>query len=394
MGSDKYIDYYELLQVHPKADLESIKKMYYTLMQQHHPDKGGSTEVAIKLTEARDVLMDSKKRREYDQERNLRLLEKMKSLTRENESREKAKEKKVKPNNIVAKNCPVLSSYGVLVPDERGNRILIINQEGEITWEYGKFGSIYSNKLKSPRFANFVNNQNILITDSGNSKVLEVNHKKETIWEFGTGESGHSSQTLDNPSSCTKLNNGNYLICDTNNKRVIEVNNVGEIVWQYGDLKDNKMFGKSLLSLVSKSTYQLFTPTSAQRLDNGNTIISDIGNKKIIEVSTDKKTVWQYPPKKSEKNLIGANFIYRLANNNTIFTFDRVYEINTSGDTVWVYNKNTSDIDINWAYKVDNNQYLINITRIVRRGVNQEIMMVDVNGKTLWRYYYSQYKHV
>ncbi len=394
--SDKYFDFYELLQVHPKAGTDVIKKAYYTLMQQNHPDKGGSDEIAKKINEAYKILTDANLRKVYDQARNMRLMERVKSITRE-VIKDKAKDKKVKPANVISKNCPVLSSYGVLVPDERGNRVLIINQDGEITWEYGKFGTSFSNKLKMPKFANFIDSQNILITDTGNAKVLSVNHKKDTIWQFGTGEHSHSDHTLDNPLSCTKTANGTYLISDTGNRRVIEVNPVGEIIWQYGDLKDTKMFGKSLLPIVNKSTYLLFTPVFAQRLDNGNTLISDVGNKRIIEVSPDKKIIWQYPPKKSDKkenNFSCANFCYRLQNGSTIYCFDKVCEINNAGDLQWNYNKNVNDIDINWAYKVENNNYLVNITRIVRRGINQEIMMVDTNGKTLWRYYYSQYKHV
>lgn len=394
MSLDKYTDFYELLQVHPKAGTEVIKKAYYTLMQQNHPDKGGSDDMAKKINEAYEILLDEKRRKEFDTERNLRLLEKMKSLTKTNDDKNKVKEKKVKATNIVSKNCPVYSTHGVLVSDERGNRILIINSDGDIVWEYGKFGSLQANKLKNPKFAQF-SGQNILITDTGNSKVIEVNNKKETVWQFGTGESAYSNQTLDNPSDCTKLQNGNYLITDTGNKRVIEVNPLGQIVWQYGDLKDTKMFGKSLFSLVGKSTYQLFTPVSSQRLDNGNTLISDIGNQKIIEVSPDRKTVWQYPPKKIEKkDFCGANFVSRTSNSNVMFTLDKVYEINQDGTLIWIYNKNVNDIDINWAYRVDNNQILVNITRIVRRGINQEIMMIDNSGKTLWRYYYSQYKHL
>ena len=393
MNSGKYTDYYELLQVHPKAGTEVIKKAYYILMQQNHPDKGGSEDTAKKINEAYETLIDEKKRKEFDTERNLRLLDKMKSLTKETDQKEK-KEKKAKSSNIISKNCPVYSSHGVLVNDERGNRILIINQEGEIVWEYGKFGTLQANKLKNPKFANF-SGQNILITDTGNSQILEVNSKKDTIWQFGTGEGGYGSQNLDSPNSSTKLQNGNYLIADTGNKRVIEVNPVGQIVWQYGDLRDTKMFGKSLFSIVGKSTYQLFSPVSAQRLDNGNTLISDIGNKKIIEVSQDKKTIWQYPPKKTDKkDFEGANFAFRTANSNTVYTLDKVYEVNQDGVLVWHYNKNVNDIDINWSYRVDNNQTLVNITRIVRRGINQEIMMIDNLGKTLWRYYYSQYKHI
>lgn len=396
-NTPKFTDYYELLQVHPKAGIDVIKKAYYTLMQQNHPDKGGSEELAKKINEAYRVLTDNDLRKEYDQDRNLRLLERVKSITREASQKEKPKEKKSRPANVISKNCPVYSSYGVLVADERGNRVLIINQEGEITWEYGKFGSAFSNKLKMPRFANFVDGQNILITDTGNSRILEVTHKKETLWQFGIGENSNSDKTLDNPLSCTKIQNGNYLICDTGNRRVIEVKNTGEIIWQYGDSKDTKMFGKSLLPLVNKSTYTLFYPTFSQRLENGNTLIADSGNKRLIEVTPDKKIAWQYPPKKSERKetgFSGANFCHRINNGNIIYCFDKIYEINQSGDIHWHYSKNISDIDITWAYKVDNNQIIVNITRLVRRGINQEIMMIDLHGKTLWRYYYSQYKHV
>jgi hypothetical protein len=396
MGDSKYIDFYELLQVHPKAGSEVIKKAYYTLMQQNHPDKGGSEELAKKINEAYNVLTNTDLRKRYDHERNLRLIEKVKANSRAVENVDK-KEKKPKPANVISKNCPVLSSYGTLVSDERGNRVLIINSEGEITWEYGKFGTIYSGKLKSPKYAQFIDNQNILITDSGNSRIIEVTAKKDTLWQFGTGEKGYGPQTLDNPSSSVKLPNGNYLICDTGNKRVIEVNKVGEIVWQYGDLKDNKMFGKSIFgSMFNKTSDILFNPVFAQRLENGNTLISDTGNRKLLEVTSDKKVVWQFPPKKDEKKeyFFGANFVQRLPNGNTLFSFDKIYELNPEGEVIWTYGRNVSDLDINWAYKPDHNTLLFSMTRVVRRGVNQEIMMTDLNGKTLWRYYYSQYKHV
>jgi curved DNA-binding protein CbpA len=176
--SVKYVDFYELLQVHPKAGVDVIKKAYYTLMQQNHPDKGGSEEIAKKINEAYRVLTDTDLRKRYDYERNLRLLEKVKSISKEQEVADKAKDKKVKAANVISKNCPVLSSYGALVSDERGNRVLIISSEGDITWEYGKFGTVYANKLKSPKFANFVDGQNILITDTGNANVMEISQKK------------------------------------------------------------------------------------------------------------------------------------------------------------------------------------------------------------------------
>lgn len=61
-------DYYEILQVHPKATLAVIKKAYRTLLLElgNHPDQGGSAEQASLITEAYRVLSDATRRAEYD----------------------------------------------------------------------------------------------------------------------------------------------------------------------------------------------------------------------------------------------------------------------------------------------------------------------------------------
>ncbi len=61
-------DYYELLQVHPKASQAVIKKAYRTLLLElgHHPDQGGDPAVAALITEAYQVLGDPTRRLEYD----------------------------------------------------------------------------------------------------------------------------------------------------------------------------------------------------------------------------------------------------------------------------------------------------------------------------------------
>jgi DnaJ domain len=65
------IDYYEVLQVHPRASAEMIKKAYRTLMGEMggHPDLGGDEERAKLLNEAHTVLGDPDLRRAYDQAR-------------------------------------------------------------------------------------------------------------------------------------------------------------------------------------------------------------------------------------------------------------------------------------------------------------------------------------
>lgn len=64
----KHVDYYELLQVSPKAHTEVIRSAYRTIMSKldNHPDKGGDEEKAKLINEAYEVLMDSNKRSIYD----------------------------------------------------------------------------------------------------------------------------------------------------------------------------------------------------------------------------------------------------------------------------------------------------------------------------------------
>lgn len=68
------IDYYEILQVHPRASQEMIKKAYRTLMgeMRAHPDLGGDEERAKLINEAHTVLGDPALRRAYDNARGAR----------------------------------------------------------------------------------------------------------------------------------------------------------------------------------------------------------------------------------------------------------------------------------------------------------------------------------
>jgi len=63
-------DFYNILEVSPKARAEVIQAAYRTLMQIYHPDKNKADErVARNLNEAKQTLLDSKKREEYDKNR-------------------------------------------------------------------------------------------------------------------------------------------------------------------------------------------------------------------------------------------------------------------------------------------------------------------------------------
>ncbi len=62
--------YYDLLEVSPKARTSVIDAAYKALMKEYHPDHGGDGKVARLLNEAKEVLLNDKKREKYDFNRN------------------------------------------------------------------------------------------------------------------------------------------------------------------------------------------------------------------------------------------------------------------------------------------------------------------------------------
>ena len=57
---------YQILGVHPKASSADIKTAFRKLASEHHPDKAGDADQFDQIKQAHDILMDDKRRAEYD----------------------------------------------------------------------------------------------------------------------------------------------------------------------------------------------------------------------------------------------------------------------------------------------------------------------------------------
>ena len=68
MASAATINYYDLLQINPRAEPETIERVYRILAARYHPDnqQSGDPERFQQLTEAYEVLSDPRCRSEYD----------------------------------------------------------------------------------------------------------------------------------------------------------------------------------------------------------------------------------------------------------------------------------------------------------------------------------------
>ena len=81
--SDDAVDYYEVLQISPSAEPETVHRVYRLLAQRYHPDNSatGSARRFHEITEAYHVLSDPERRARYDQVHALRQRDRWRVVT-------------------------------------------------------------------------------------------------------------------------------------------------------------------------------------------------------------------------------------------------------------------------------------------------------------------------
>ncbi|HZL34124.1 MAG TPA: hypothetical protein VFC78_02370 [Tepidisphaeraceae bacterium] len=159
-------------------------------------------------------------------------------------------------------------------------RILEINPNGKVAVEVPIQAQTHDLHLQT-RMTRKLGNGNYLVPQLLDKVVREYTPAGKIAWEYKTPESPAECW----PFTAIRLENGNTLIDCTHGKICIEVDQAGKIVWQ--------------LSNADLPEPLLIDVCGAQRLPNGNTVISSYGSNKpgavrLIEVTPDKKIVWTY----------------------------------------------------------------------------------------------------
>jgi len=66
------------------------------------------------------------------------------------------------------------------------------------------------------------------------TRVIQVRRDGTILWQFGvTAQPGDDSTSLRGPHNADRLLNGNTIIADSGNNRILEVTTGGAIAWQY-----------------------------------------------------------------------------------------------------------------------------------------------------------------
>jgi len=221
------------------------------------------------------------------------------------------------------------------------NRVLLVDPFGTIGWQYGQFGKSGSgpNLLNTPVQNTWLPDATILITDQGNNRIIEVNLEKKIVWQY-PGSNTNASDQLSGPNSAELLENGHVLIADQGNNRAIEVTREDKIVRTFtaggtasivafasrldnGDtlLTDSGNARAVEVDAHDNIVWQYYTdtdplsvaaplPTRAIRIRDGDTLISDQFNNRVIRVSPAGQIVASYGLPLAGGGAIGNNAGY------------------------------------------------------------------------------------
>ena len=189
---------------------------------------------------------------------------------------------------------------------------------------------------------------NILITDQ--TGVREFDAQKQEVWTYTAGAQGAAI--------ARKLRNGNVLVADPNTNSILEIRPAGrtggEVVWRIEDVQN---------------------PWDVSRLDNGNTLVTERYNNRVVEYDAKtRNVVWQavaqYP--------MSAQ---RLENGNTLIsTNNAVFEVNKAGLEQWRANLlRGGAIRPHRAVRLENGNTLITD---LQKG---QVVELDPNSVEVWK---------
>lgn len=165
-------------------------------------------------------------------------------------------------------------------------------------------------------------NGNTVIVESGVGRIIEVDRNGTLIHQFSLKPGGTQLTRL-----MRITPEGTYLVCSEQPGVVTEYNQRGDVVWDY---------------LIKTRVY------GAIRLKNGNTLIASGSGNSIVEVSPEKKVVWEIKGKVPDTDieLKWTTCLQELDNGNRIIgnchagpDNPQIFELDGNKKVVWEFDE-------------------------------------------------------
>jgi hypothetical protein len=228
-------------------------------------------------------------------------------------------------------------------------------------------------------------NGNVLL-HTGPATVTEMTPKKEVVWKYeAKPKEGYKGRV--EVHAFQRLADGNTMVAESGNRRIVEVDKNGKVVSEIA-LRVDKPDPHRDTRMVRK-------------LDSGNYLVCHEGDGCVREYDGTGKVVWQYKldlggrpaspghgPEGHGTSVYGA---IRLANGNTLIAGgnnNRVLEVNRDGKVVWsIDQKELDGITLAWVttlHVLPNGNLIVGNCHAGEN--NPQLFEVTREKKVVWRF--------
>lgn len=269
------------------------------------------------------------------------------------------------------KDTSALGGYDVLIADRGNNRIIVVTPDKQIIWEYDFKGLPPGYGADDAFFTD--GGKTIIASFEYYHLVEEIDYQtKQIIWQYGIpGTHGSGPGYLYHPDDAYKLANGDVIVSDIQNCRVLEISPTKHIVHQYGYTRQ-----------CSAQPGHLDAPNADTPLPNGDILISTILNHSLLELNPQ----WQPVFSMSLPIMYPSDPQLTKAGNILVAEYEhpgKIIEISRQGTIQWEFDGDATTTlnKPSLAIELPNGNVLAN------DDFNHRVIVIDTQTKQIiWQY--------
>lgn len=218
----------------------------------------------------------------------------------------------------------------------------------------------------------------VLVADRANGRILAISNAGQILWRFPSSRTAIPAGQTFTADDAFLSPDGRTIVANDEFHEMIDRIDIatGRIIWQYGK------YGRP-----GSGAGQLHTPDDAYPLANGNIVVADIMNCRIIEIAPDKSIVHQWGRTGDCRHRAGVTF--GMPNGDTPLPDggmlvteikgSRVVRLAADGHVVF-------DIHVPVAYPSDAQLDANGNVIVADFSTHGQVVSVDPRGKVLWTY--------
>ncbi len=282
--------------------------------------------------------------------------------------------------NLAPGSNPAVLPGPILIADRNNNRLIVVNPQGEIVWEFPQPGDLAPGQtFQIPDDAFFTPDGKYIIATEENDFVISVidvaTHR--IVYRYGTpGVSGSGPNQVWNPDDAMMLPDGYILTADIKNCRLLLI--------APGSHTPAKIYGETTPYCYHAPPARFGSPNGAFPMTNGRYLVTEINGDWVDEMGING-TIYKsfHPPGltyPSDSNEVspGVYVSVSYSNPGILETF------NSKGQLLWRYQPLPGQPQLNepsLALPLPNGDFLMN------DDYNHRVVVIDPGtDKVVWQY--------